>query len=72
MRVTKLLTKDLDLDPFVTPAEIIDDLRVSRATFHRSLRYLLPFVRLSPRRLGVRRSVYLRWKDAYFGKERAA
>ena len=49
-------------DPVLAFDYLIADLGCSKATFHRGPRHELPVVQISPRRLGVRRSDYERWK----------
>ena len=49
-------------DPVLTFDHLIADLGCSKATFHRGPRQELPVVRISERRLGVRKSDYERWK----------
>jgi predicted DNA-binding transcriptional regulator AlpA len=49
-------------DPVLSFEFIKADLGISRATFHRGPRRQLPVVRISDRRLGVRRSDYEAWK----------
>jgi hypothetical protein len=51
-------------DPVLTFEFIKADLGISHSTFHRGLRRELPIVRLSAKRLGVRRSDYEKWKAA--------
>jgi hypothetical protein len=51
-------------DPILDFEFIKSDLGISHATWHRGPRQELPVVRISARRLGVRRSDYLAWKQA--------
>ena len=51
-------------DPILDFDFIKADLGISHATFHRGPRQELPIVRISARRLGVRRSDYFAWKTA--------
>ena len=55
-------------DPLLSFKEIVADLGCSRATFHRTIRHQLATVRISAKRLGVRRSVYDAWKAAQGGQ----
>lgn len=45
------------------PAEVCQLLGVSRATYERNVKQRLPLVRLSPRRVGVRREAVERLLD---------
>ena len=51
-------------DPILSFDYIKGDLGIAHATFHRSVRHLLPVIQLSTRRFGVRRSDYEAWKQA--------
>lgn len=45
-----------EYDPILSPAAMCEDADISMATWQRRWRHKLPIVRLSPRRIGVRRS----------------
>ena len=48
----------VELDPLLSPEEMCRDAGISMATWRRNWRHRLPIVRISPRRIGVRRSVW--------------
>ena len=52
----------IDANPVLSFDFLITDLGCSKATFHRGPRHELPVVRISERRLGVRKSDYEAWK----------
>jgi hypothetical protein len=51
---------EAEQDPVLTPEEMCRDANISMATWVRHYRHKLPIIRLSPRRIGVRRSAWLR------------
>ena len=51
-------------DPVLSFAYIQSDLGICRGTFFRHVRHFLPIMRISKRRLGVRKSDYENWKAA--------
>jgi hypothetical protein len=59
-------------DPILSFEYIVEDLGISRATFHRVWRHMLPVVEISERRRGVRRSDYEAAKAARIRPGRAA
>jgi hypothetical protein len=48
----------IELDPLLSPEEMCRDAGISMATWRRNWRHHLPIVRISPRRIGVRRSAW--------------
>jgi hypothetical protein len=52
----------VERDPVLSFGFLIADLGCSKSTFHRGPRHELPVVQISPRRLGVRKSDFDRWK----------
>lgn len=46
-------------DPILSPDQMAADAGISRATWVRRWRPVLPVIQLSPRRIGVRRSAWL-------------
>lgn len=50
-----------EYDPILSPAAMCEDADISMATWQRRWRHKLPIVRLSPRRIGCRRS---NWRKA--------
>lgn len=75
-RLTSRELRDVELarsgDPVLSFEFIKADLGIAHATFHRGPRRELPVVRLSARRLGVRRSDYEAWKASRVLTGRAA
>jgi hypothetical protein len=59
-------------DPVLTFEYIKADLGLSHSGFYRGPRQELPTIQISPRRLGVLRSDYLRWKAGRITPGRAA
>jgi hypothetical protein len=51
---------DTDKDPILSPEEMCEDGNISIATWRRNYRHKLPIIRISPRRIGARRSAWLR------------
>jgi hypothetical protein len=49
----------MDLDPILSPNDMCGEAKISLATWRRQFRNCLPVVRLSPKRIGVRRSDWL-------------
>jgi hypothetical protein len=47
-------------DPVMTPEEMCRDGNISMDTWRRHYRHKLPIIRLSPRRIGARRSAWFR------------
>jgi hypothetical protein len=50
---------DTDKDPILTPRDMCEDAKISMATWRRTYRDKLEIVRVSPRRIGARRSKWL-------------
>lgn len=46
-------------DPILSPADMCAEAKISLATWRRQYRDALPIVKLSPKRIGVRRSEWL-------------
>jgi hypothetical protein len=57
MKTTRPTVPD---DPILSPAEMAEDGNISVATWNRNYRHRLPVIQISPRRIGVRRSAWLR------------
>jgi hypothetical protein len=47
---------DTDKDPILSPRDMCEDGDISKATWYRHYRLKLKIIRLSPRRIGARRS----------------
>jgi len=56
------------LDPVMSPREMEEEAGISRATWNRQFRHVLPVVRLSSKRIGVRRSHWLAELERRTGK----
>jgi hypothetical protein len=48
----------VELDPVMSPEAMCQDADISMATWRRNWRHKLPIIRISPRRIGVRRSAW--------------
>ena len=51
---------DTEKDPILSPEEMCEDSNISMATWRRNYRHKLPIIRISPRRIGARRSAWLK------------
>lgn len=51
---------DTEKDPILSPEEMCEDGNISMATWRRNYRHKLPIIRISPRRIGARRSAWLK------------
>jgi hypothetical protein len=49
----------MDFDPILSPSDMCGEAKISLATWRRQFRNSLPVVRISPKRIGVRRSDWL-------------